>query len=98
MARHVIKREDLYKEIKEQPIYKKTDLEEQEEAYVNHDHPSAIENGTATLWYIIIMVVGTIFHDRLLIWIAATVIWWRYINRKKIRQQKWNAEHKNWRL
>lgn len=25
--------------------------------------------------YVIVMVVGTIFHDRILIWIAATIIY-----------------------
>ena len=65
----------------------------QEKMYVDSDHPNTIDNGVATLWYIIIMLVGAVFNDRLLIWIIATVIWWRHINRKKIRQKEWDKKH-----
>ena len=66
----------------------------EEKMYVESDHPSTIPDDVATIWYIIIMVVGTIFNDRLLIWITATVVWWRHINRKAIRQNKWDQMHK----
>jgi hypothetical protein len=36
----------------------------------------------ALLWYIVVMVVGTIFKDRLLIWIVATWIFFSYIKKK----------------
>lgn len=62
----------------------------QEKMYVDADNPSTMDNGTATLWYIIIMVVGAIFNDRLLIWIIATIIWWCHINRKARRQKEWD--------
>ena len=65
----------------------------QEQMYVDTDHLNTIDNGVATLWYIIIMLVGAVFNDRLLIWIIATVIWWRHINRKKIRQKEWDKKH-----
>jgi hypothetical protein len=65
----------------------------QEHMYVDADKPDTMDNGTATLWYIIIMIIGAVFNDRLLIWIFATVIWWRHINRKAIRQKEWNKKH-----
>lgn len=48
-----------------------------------YDSPYAMENSTATLLYIVVMIVGTLFHDRILIYVAATVIWWKYITRHK---------------
>lgn len=62
----------------------------EEQMYVDADHPNTINNGTATIWYIIIMVVGAIFVDRWLIWIMASAIYFPFINRKKIRQKKWD--------
>ena len=40
----------------------------------NRDCPPSWEVEIGWVWYIIIMAVGTIFKDRLLIWGAATVI------------------------
>lgn len=39
-----------------------------------------IDTSVGTIWYIIIMIVGTIFHARILIWIVATAIYflWKY--------------------
>ena len=65
----------------------------EEKMYVNAEHPNTIDNGVATIWYIIIMLIGAVFNDRLLIWIIATVIWWRHINRKKRRQKEWDEKH-----
>ena len=66
----------------------------EEKMYVEAEHPNTIDNSTATIWYIIIMVVGAVFNDRWLIWIIATVIWWNHINRKKRRQKEWDEKHK----
>ena len=66
----------------------------EEKSYVENDKPYTIDNYTATIWYIIIMVIGAIFNDRLPIWILATIIWWRHINRKTIRQKEWDKKHK----
>lgn len=46
-----------------------------------YDSPYAMENGTATFLYIVIMIVGTLFQDRILVYVAATFIWWKYITR-----------------
>ena len=45
------------------------------------DHPNTIENGTATFFYIIVMVVGSIFKGNWVIWIIATVVWAKFITR-----------------
>ena len=42
----------------------------------------------ATIWYILIMLVGTIFYDRVLIWIGATIVWLVYIRRNRIVIEK----------
>lgn len=47
------------------------------------DSPSTIENGTATFFWIVIMVVGSIFKVNWIIWIIATIIWWKFITRHK---------------
>lgn len=67
----------------------------EEHMYVDADKPGTIDNTTATIWYIIVMVAGAIFNDRWLIWIMATIVWWRHINRKKRRQKEWDEKHKN---
>jgi hypothetical protein len=48
-----------------------------------YDSPYAMENSTATFLYIITMIIGTLFQDRILVYVAATVIWWKYITRHK---------------
>lgn len=58
------------------------------------DHPNTMENGPATILYIIVMIGGAIFKERLLLWIFATIVWWCHINRKAIRAKKWDDEHK----
>lgn len=90
MSRHIIRQEDIHKDIKVSNGKRKTDEELAEESYVNHDHPNTMENGTATFLYIIAMVVGTIFYDRWLIYIIASIIYFSFINRKKLRKKKWD--------
>jgi hypothetical protein len=53
----------------------------QENPFKNCDHPNSLENSEATILWIIVMAVGTIFKGNWIIWIVATVIWWRYITR-----------------
>ena len=65
----------------------------QEHMYVDADKPGTMDNGTATIWYIIVMVVGALFYDRWWIWITATIIWWRHITRKARRQKEWDEKH-----
>lgn len=51
--------------------------------FKNYDHPNSLENDEATIIWLIVMAVGTIFKGNWIIWIVATVIWWGYINRHK---------------
>lgn len=46
-----------------------------------YDHPNSLTNGEATFWWIVVMIVGAIFHDRVWIWVIATAIWFSYISR-----------------
>lgn len=46
-----------------------------------YDHPNTMENSTATLFYIIVMLVGSIFKENWMIWIVATGIWINFITR-----------------
>ena len=50
------------------------------------DHPNSLENSEATIIWIIVMAAGTIFKGNWIIWIIATIIWWRYITRHKRRK------------
>lgn len=48
--------------------------------------PTPVDTSVGTIWYIIIMVVGTIFKARIGIWVVATIVYflWRfgYLNKK----------------
>lgn len=46
-----------------------------------HDHPNTMENGTATLFWIVAMIVGALFKGNWVIWIVATLIWFKFITR-----------------
>ena len=87
---HNIRDKDVYIKTTPLSLYKKTDEEELKKSYIYSDHPSTMENSTATILYILVMIVGAIFKDRLLIWVAASVIYFSFINRYKIREKKWN--------
>lgn len=46
-----------------------------------YDHPNTMENSTATILWVVVMVVGSIFKGNWVIWIVATVIWAKFITR-----------------
>lgn len=68
----------------------KTPLENAEWMYVNTDSSDVTDNSLATIYWIIAMVFGALFHARLLIWIVATAIWLLHIYRREYRQWEWN--------
>lgn len=73
-----VRRQDLEKQgLKLREI----DKNSHESFHKNCDHPNTMENGPATFLYILVMLGGTIFNDRWLIWIAATIIYFRFITR-----------------
>ena len=47
------------------------------------DSPYTIEDSTATVLWLVVMVVGAIFKGNWVIWIVATVIWRKFITRYK---------------
>ena len=47
-----------------------------EESIAYMDHPNTMDDGTATFFYIAIMLIAIIFKERWFIWIAATI---RYV-------------------
>lgn len=48
-----------------------------------YDHPNTMENSTATVLWIVVMLVGSIFKGNWVIWIVATIIWLKFITRHK---------------
>ena len=57
-----------------------------ERPFDNYDHPNSLENDEATIIWIVVMAVATIFKGNWIIWIIATIIWRRYITRHKIKK------------
>ena len=47
------------------------------------DHPNTIEDSTATVLWVAIMIIGSIFKGNWIIWIIATIIWFKFITRYK---------------
>lgn len=54
--------------------------------FENCDHPNSLENDEATIVWVVVMAIATIFKGNWIIWIIATVIWRRYITRHKIKK------------
>lgn len=49
--------------------------------YGDCDSPYTMENSTATIFYIVAMAIGTFFNARWFIYIVATIIYAKFINR-----------------
>lgn len=47
------------------------------------DHPNTIEDSTATVVWLVVMLVGSIFKCNWVIWIVATIVWYKFITRYK---------------
>ncbi len=43
------------------------------------NHPNDMENGPAFILYLIVMIGGSIFNDRWLLWIVATIVYLRWL-------------------
>jgi hypothetical protein len=54
--------------------------------YGDCDHPNTPENSTATIFWIVALVIGSIFHARWMIWIVSTIVWLRFITRHNIKK------------
>lgn len=90
MGRKIVRYDDIVKSNTNNMSERKTNEDKLEEMYVKSDHPNAMENGTATALYILVMLIGTIFQDRWLIYIMASWIYFRFINRRVIRKKQWD--------
>lgn len=58
--------------------------------YVNAEKPNSLDDGEATVTWIIVMLVGIIFKERWFIWLVATVLYLCRMNRHAIRKWKWD--------
>jgi hypothetical protein len=58
--------------------------------YIHAESPNSLDDGEATVTWIIIMIIGSIFNARWLIWILATAIYLYRMNRYAIRKWKWD--------
>jgi hypothetical protein len=47
------------------------------------DHPNTMEDGTATVFWVIAMVVSLLFKGGWVLCIVETVVWWKFISRYK---------------
>ena len=59
------------------------------------DIPGAMDDGIALLLYIVVMVVGTIFNDRWLIWVISTIVYLRHVFRRQIHKAEWERNHRD---
>lgn len=76
--------EKIKKRDEEQEREKKLQKQKNAETFFeNCDHPNSLENDEATILWLVVMAVATIFKGNWLIWIIATIIWRRYITRHK---------------
>ena len=62
--------------------------EGEEEKKPNYDSPYTMNNGTAIVLYIVVMIVGTIFNDRWVIWVSATIMLIGFLNRHNKKRKK----------
>lgn len=79
-ARELAAREERNRQLRIAAGYPADPVPEKKPQY---DSPYAMENSTATFLYIVAMVVGTLFQDRIIVYVVATIIWWKYITRHK---------------
>lgn len=76
-----VRQERLRKKIQEEKNITKSECKTNNDE--QFDSPYTMEDGTATFFYIITMIIGTLFIDRWLIYIAATLIYIGFKNRHK---------------
>lgn len=48
-----------------------------------YDHPSTMENSTATILWIVSMSVSLLFVGGIILWIPETILWLKFITRHK---------------
>ena len=61
-----------------------------ENVYGDWDHPNTMENSSATILYIIVMAISIIFVNGWMVWIVASIIYFRFITRHSRRKREEN--------
>ena len=51
--------------------------------YGDCDHPSTMENSTATVLWIVVMIISLLFKGGWILCILETIAWWKHITRHK---------------
>lgn len=76
---------NIAKRIKElEKQYKANDVQEpQRDIHGDCDYVWAPEKGTAVIIYILVMIFGSIFNERIVVWIVATLIFSNFMDRHK---------------
>lgn len=82
---------EFLKEVKQRDESKEQEKElkrqqNSDSPFANCDHPNSLENDEATILWIVVMAIATIFKGNWIIWIIATIIWRKYITRHKIKK------------
>ena len=73
-------------EKKDEQRNSKTNQQNAPNPFEGCDHPHSLENTEATIIWIAVMAIATIFKGNWIIWIIATIIWRKYITRHKIKK------------
>lgn len=58
--------------------------EEMKEENRGIDHPDTLSNAEATVLFIVVMIGGSIFKDRIFIWIPAIIMYFKHITRHMV--------------
>lgn len=69
--------------LKERGIQQVNQNKNNKNFFGNCDSPSTMENGTATLFWIVAMVVSLLFKGGWALCILETIAWWKFITRHK---------------
>lgn len=85
------KRYEAFLQERKKEMERKEQIQEEnaKHSYIYGDHPNTMNNSTATVLYIIIMLVAIIFVDRWLIWIFASIVYFRFITRYERRKKEY---------
>lgn len=76
--------EDLYKK-----IYTNSNIEsDQDVRYVYRAHPDSMDETLATILYVFVMLFGSIFHGRVLVWIISTIIFINFKTGHRVKKEK----------
>ena len=85
----MVQREQEERNKRKRELEKARNEAEEKRLYVNTESPHSLEDAEATVSWIIIMLIGSIFKERWVVWLIATIIYLCWMNRYAIREWKW---------